>query len=236
MRDRRVLGSLSLTKPSLVEKEATSMSILENIKAHEQEVLSTEYPSDLTTCLHCKETHRSFKPHQKRKRLFLVILGNIVKEVWSLLGRWKCLLCGSTFTYYPDFAIPHKRYVREKVLELSRNYVEDDDTSYREVSSHDGMPIVHETDERYFEHTTVWRWVGSIGSLEQTFRKGLKLIREKNPSSRIFRQIHPVHPRKYRSEGRGRLLDRCMRLFILEREFKKVFNASIFTDFAPQGP
>lgn len=209
------------------------MTILEKIKAHEQEVLSTKYPPDLNICPHCKEVHKSFKPHHKRNRLFLIIIGNIVREIRSLLGRWKCLICRSTFTYYPDFAIPHKRYVKEKVLELSQRYVEDDNTSYREVASNDGTSIVYETGERYFEHTTVWRWVGYIGSLEQRLSKGLKLIREKDPSSRIFRQIHPINPRKYRSEGRRKLLARCMRLFILEREFKKVFKASIFTELAP---
>ena len=211
------------------------MSILEKIKAHEQDVRATKYPPDLNICPICKKAHKSYKPHQKRNRLFLIIIGNIAKEIWSLLGRWKCLICGSTFTYYPDFAIAHKRYVKEKVLELSRKYVEDDDTNYREAASNDGTPVVYETDERYFEHTTVWRWVGYIGSLEQRLSKGLKLIREKDPSSRIFRQIHPVNPRKYRSEGRRKLLDRCMRLFMAEREFKELFNASIFTEFAPQG-
>ncbi len=209
------------------------MTILEKIKAHEQEVLSTKHPTALNTCPICKEVHKSFNAHQKRKRLFLIIMGNIVKEIWSLLGRWKCLICRSTFTYYPDFAIPHKRYVKEKVLELSQRYVEDDNTSYREVASNDGTPIVYETGERYFEHTTVWKWVGHIGSLEQILSRGLELIREKDPSSKIFRQIHPINPRKYRSEERRKLLARCMRMFIIEGEFKKVFKASIFTEFAP---
>ncbi|MCP4911591.1 MAG: hypothetical protein GY909_00620 [Oligoflexia bacterium] len=209
------------------------MSIIEKIKAHEQEVRATKYPPDSHICPNCKEAHKSFKPHQKRNRLFLVIIGNIVNKIRSLLGRWRCLICGATFTYYPDFAIPCKRYVKEKVLELSRKYVEDDDTSYRKVASNNRFPIVHETGEHYFDHTTVWRWVGYIGSLEQRLSRALKLIREKEPSSKIFRQIHPVNPRKYRSKGRRKLLDRCMRLFILEREFKKVFNASNFTEFAP---
>ena len=212
------------------------MSILDKIKAHEQEVLSAKYPSALNICPHCKEAHRSFKAHHKRNRLFLIIIGNIVKEIWSLLGRWRCLICGSTFTYYPDFATPHKRYVQEKVLELSREYTEDDNTSYREVASNDGTPIVYEREERYFEHTSVWRWVGYIGSLEETLSKGLKLIREKDPSSKIFRQIRPVNPRRCRSEGRRKLLERCRRMFILEGEFRKVFKASIFTEFAPLGP
>ncbi len=235
MRDRTALGSLSLTKPSLVGKEATAMSILDKIKAHEQEVRTTKYPSDLNICPICKETHKSFKPHQKRKRLFLIIIGSIVKEIRSLLGRWRCLICGSTFTYYPEFAIPHKRYLKDKVLGLSRRYVEDDNTSYREAASNDGTSIVYEREERYFDYTTVWRWVGYIGSLEQRLSRGLKLIREKETSSKIFRQIHPINPRKYRSEARRKVLDRCMRMFILEGEFKKIFNASIFTEFATIG-
>ncbi len=211
------------------------MSILEKIKAHEQEVRATKQPSDLHICSNCKESHRSFKPHQKRNRLFLIIIGSIVHRMRSLLGRWKCLLCGATFTYYPDFAIPYKRYVKEKISELSRRYVEDEDTSYRKVASNKGFPIAHETAEQYFDHTTVYRWVGYIGSLQERLSKGLELIREKNPSSKIFRQNHPINPRKYRSEARKKILSWCMRIFILDGEFKKTFNASIFTEFATSG-
>jgi hypothetical protein len=149
----------------------------------------------------------------------------------------KCPLCHCTFTYYPDFAIPFKRYVKENILELSRKYIEDDETIYKDVVYDKGLQIGYETDqgkidERYFEGSTVWRWLSFLGSLLNTLNNALNLIRQKSPTSSIFRQIYPIHPNKYRSDKRKKLLQQSMRLFYADDEFQRLFKISIFPDLA----
>jgi len=76
----------------------------------------SKIPFDLKTCPICKEAPDYFKPHDCRKRVFLVIVEWVVQKIESVLGRWKCPLCNHTFTYYPNFAIPYKRYVKDNIL------------------------------------------------------------------------------------------------------------------------
>ena len=100
-----------------------------------------------------------------------------------------------------------------------------------------GIQIGYETDqgkidERYFEGSTVWRWLSFIGSLRHTLNNALNLIRQKSPASSIFRQIYPIHPKKYRSDKRKNILQRSMRLFYAEDEFQRLFKISIFPDLA----
>lgn len=213
------------------------MSIIEKIKAHGQEVLSGNIPSDLEVCPRCEGNPESFKPHDYRGRLFLVIIDGLVQQIPSFLARWRCPLCHRPFTYYPDFAMPYKRYVKDDVLELSRQYVEDDHSSYRDVVQDNASAIGYDSgedtiDERQLAPSTVWRWLSYVGSLQQALYKALHLIRQKSPSSGIFRQIRPVHVQKYRSHGRKKLLGRCLRLFRAEGEFSPLFGVSIFTHLA----
>lgn len=182
------------------------MSIIEKIKAHGQEVLSGNIPADLEVCPRCGGNPESFKPHDFRNRLFLVITDGLVQQIPSFLARWRCPLCHRPFTYYPDFAMPYKRYVKDDVLEFSRQYVEDDCSSYRDVVQDNASAIGYDSgeetiDERQLAPSTLWRWLSYIGSLQQVLGRALHLIRQKSPSSGIFRQIRPVHVRKYRSPG-----------------------------------
>ncbi len=102
------------------------MDIIDEIKEYRKEVLSGKIPDNLQMCPKCNVNVKNIKLHERRKRLFLVVAEHFIKKVWSLLGRWKCLCCNSTFTYYPQFAIPYKRYVKENIMSLCREYVEDD--------------------------------------------------------------------------------------------------------------
>ena len=212
------------------------MSIIEKIRAHEQEVSSGKVPDDLRHCPRCKEKPQSFKLHDVKSRLFLVIIEGFVHSIRSFLGRWKCALCGYCFTYYPDFALPYKRYVKDTIVQLSRDYGEDDEASYRKGVQNKGSPIgykgVDKIDERHFVGSPLWRWLRSIGSLEESLRSGLNLIRQKSPSSGIFRNIRPVAPHKYRSDKRKKLPGRCVRFFFVEDEFKALFGCSIFPKYA----
>ena len=44
-----------------------------------------------------------FAPHELRSRQLRYIVGTAVMCVRIVLARWRCILCGRTFTDYPDF-------------------------------------------------------------------------------------------------------------------------------------
>jgi hypothetical protein len=211
---------------------------LEEIHAHTQAVASGTISCDVTTCLRCGGRPDSFHLHDRRKRIFLVIIDRLVHEVLSLLPRWGCSLCDGTFTTYPAFALPRKRYVRQEVLRFSDRYVTEDQTSYRKATTEEGLAIFYhggeegKIDERQFAHTTLHRWFPFLGSLKRTVRDALRLIREKTPGSGIFRKILPVPPWKYRSEGRREILTASRRLLQIESEFRALFENSLFPRFA----
>jgi hypothetical protein len=213
------------------------MNIIERIKAHEKEVLSGIIPDNLQICPKCKGSSRFFKLHEGRFRLFLVIVDCFVKQVEALLGRWKCPLCHKTSTYYPDFAIPYKRYVKDNILELSQKYLEEDNSTYETVVRKEDTAIVYDSAQsKKYEcqvaGSTVWWWLHSIGSLKDIVSKAFSLIREKDPSSGIFRQIRPIKAKKYRSDERKKVLQQFARLLNAEEEFRRLFSHSIFPHFA----
>jgi hypothetical protein len=211
---------------------------LEEIHAHTQAVASGTVPCDVTTCLRCGKRPAAFCLHDRRKRIFLVILDRLVHEILSLLPRWKCPLCERTFTTYPAFAVPRKRYVRKEIIRFSERYVSEDRTSYRKAATEQGLPVFYDggeegkIDERQFAHTTLHRWFPFLGSLKRTARDALRLIREKTPCSEIFRKILPVPPWKYRSEERREILIASRRLLQVEAEFRALFENSLFPRFA----
>ena len=213
------------------------MNIIEKIKAHKKEVLSGKVPNNLQICPKCKGNSRFFKLHESRFRIFLVIVDCFVKQVETLLGRWKCPLCHRTSTYYPDFAIPYKRYIKDTILQLSQKYLEEDNSTYETVVRKEDAAIVYDNthSEKYESQvagSTVWWWLHTIGSLKQIVSKAFSLIREKDPSSEIFRQIRPIKAKKYRSYERKKVLQRCARLLNAESEFRRQFSNSIFPHFA----
>jgi len=217
------------------------MTILEKIEAHTQAVLSNQIPDDLTICPRCHQSPPSFKSHDVRHRQFLIIIENLVHLIHSFLARWQCTLCGQCFTWYPDFALPCKRYVKDSIVQLSRRYVEDDKTTYNQVVQHQSSLIAYSTDKGIQEPclagSTVWRWLSWIGgSLNAPLTRAMNLIRQKAPSSTIFREIRPLAPQKYRSQNRQSILDSAMRFFVAEEEYHTLFGSSIFPRFATGFP
>lgn len=213
------------------------MTILEKIEAHTQAVLSNQVPDDLTICPRCHQSPPEFKPHDVRSRKFLVVIENLVHVLQGLLARWKCTLCGHCFTWYPDFAIPYKHYVKDSIVQKSCKYVEDDKTTYNQVVQHQSSFIAYTTDkeiqERCLACSTVHRWLSWIGgTLKEPLSRALELIRQKDPSCSIFRQIRPVAAQKYRSQKRQSILDRAMRFFTAEDAYNTLFGQSIFPRFA----
>ena len=216
------------------------MTIIEKIKAHEKEVQSRELPDELEICPKCGGRSRSFKLHESRNRLFFVIVDFLVKKVWSVLGRWECPLCKCTSTYYPDYAIPHKRYTKNTILELSKKYVEEKDYTYESVVQNDMATIVYDSKNNSSKYecrlrsTTLWWWLSYIGSMHLLINKAFSLIRQKDPLSKVFREIQPINPKKYRSNKRKNLLQRCIEFLNTEDEFRRLFSNSVFLHFAKQ--
>ncbi len=58
--------------------------------AHEKDILTKQTPY---LCPKCKSTHSVFTLHERRHRLFHVIIDSLVHTIESFPGRWKCSLC-----------------------------------------------------------------------------------------------------------------------------------------------
>lgn len=148
--------------------------------------------------------------------------------VEGVLVRWKCSLCKKTFTVYPDFVLPHKRYVRSDVLGLSEKYLEDSKLSYDGLlwngTSRTGYL---DNQNRFLWPSTIRRWVIWLGSQEDYLRKALDLLRQKCPSTKVFRQVFLIPPHKYKSDAQKLILERAKKLFFvileLEKHFPKYF-------------
>ena len=213
------------------------MTILEKIEAHKQAVLSNQLPDDLTICPRCHQNPPEFKPHDVRSRKFLVVIENLVNIREGLLARWKCTLCGHCFTWYPDFAIPYKHYVKDSIVKLSYKYVEDDKITYNQAVQHQSSLIAYTTDKGIQEPclagSTVHRWLSWIGgALKTPLTRALELIRQKDPSCNVFRQVQPLAAQKYRSQKRRSILDSAMRFFAAEVVYNALFGQSIFPRLA----
>jgi len=186
--------------------------------------------SPVCCCPGCQQKEPGYRPHDRRRRQFYVIAGNWVHRFFTTLIRWKCALCKTTFTFYPSFCVPYKRYVLADITRLSGRYVEEDKTSYRSRVRRRGMAIGYAeacATDRQLSPTTVWRWLGDLGcSLH--LQAGLRLIREKDPDLALHRQIRPVAPRKYRSEPRRKQLQTGRFLLSVAKVFNRLFGQVIF--------
>jgi hypothetical protein len=171
-----------------------------------------------------------------RKRLFLVFADWVIRRVWSYLTRWKCSFCRRTFTLYPAFALPFKRYVLAFIWGRCAAYAEDEAHTYREGVQAEGMAISHENADSGMAlwPSTLWRWVSTLGGFPETVRQALHLIKQKDPSTGVFRQLGGLQLRKgkYRGEERKAMLQRCRALVITERAYAPLFHASLFPDLA----
>lgn len=212
------------------------MLIIEKIKAHEKEVLSGIIPANLKACVFCKSSTESIRRHEGRYRMLYIVKGCYVDRRESCLCRWKCLICEKTFTYYPEYIIPYKRYIKESITEFCKKYLSNDEITYLDVVKSNGFRIVHKDSEdtitNEFSGTSVWRWLKYLSTLEKLKQNALKLIREKSPACTIFRTIYLVSARKYRTTMRKEQLEKSMKLLDVAMIFKKEFGNSIFPHFA----
>ncbi len=202
------------------------------------------FQCNLDMCPFCKRTPDAFKRHDCRNRSFLLIIDGLVHKVKSYITRWRCPFCGHSFTVYPEFALPYKRYVRYVILEKSTQYIEaglsvkEKKVTYRSLAKENKMAIGYactesgHIDERQFAHSTIHRWLSTLSCFTNTLNRARQLIKQKSPSSTIFRNIIPISPKKYRSNKRKEELQICRQLLLVDREYRKLFGPSVFPHLA----
>jgi hypothetical protein len=164
-------------------------------------------------------------------------VGAVVHLVPGCVPRFKCPACGRTFTEYPPFALPHKRYTTASVLDRARRFFRGCGVAYRKATWVDRQRIVYaprngREDLRQLSHVTLWRWLGWLGEMTGLLASVSKLIRDKDPAADLFRRLYPVDPRRYRSEQRRQTLHNAARLLEAAEGFERLFGVRVFPDFA----
>jgi len=212
--------------------------IEEDIKNHTDSIVSGKFSPPEGPCPKCLENPKHFKLHECKKRNFRYICESLIYTVLSILTRWKCPICKCTFTDYPFFALPFKRYVLIDIERLTNDYIKNNQ-SYQQTVSPKGLSIGYKDqegiiDERQLSKTTLWRWIGFFGKLENTINGALNLIRQKDSNCQVFRNVYPVSALKYQSLERKKIIQNTMKLFQINELFesKKYFGNSIFPCFA----
>ena len=234
---------------------AEQWPVVKAIRAHEQDVLHHRVRPQLGQCPRCHcpvEAGVFFRCHEIRRRTFVVVVRDLVYTILSLITRWKCAQCQRTFTWYPAFAMPHKRYVLPVIMDRSRAYVETDEQSYRRGVQDGGQPVFHGQPEHEqiradsseedktkegtaaLAHTTLYRWISTLGALRHTLRRAWSLIEQKHPATGVFRDVagFRVAEGKFRSQARRRVLHAYRSLCVTEAAYGDLFGVSIFPNLA----
>ena len=199
----------------------------EEIKAYQEEVEKGKITSkDLGPCLRCNLESRYFKIHAYRERSFLIIVDMLVEAFRSVLVRFICTGCGKTFTFYPDFAVPHKHYTRQTVVKFSKSYVEDNQKTYKDaVMTVDGVPECSEKG-RPLAPSTIHRWISTLADIFTAYQQANTKPLQKGAPSRLCKTQIPK--KKYRTLRRKELLLKCRELLRLSPvERINVFSPSL---------
>jgi len=217
-------------KRSVVKGE----EIRRRIEEHNRRALQREALPEKARCRHCKRvlSPDQFKYHGLRRRSFLVEIGDLIEKVSSWLVRLKCCFCKGTFTVYPEFALPYKRYTRQQIEERSAAYLEDPSCTYMKAAGGRLARCGYEQDERQFAGSTVWRWITYLGGQVELLRKLCSYLAERFPQADFHRLIVKVSPKKARTEKRRRVLESARRLLHAWACLRACEQAEIFTDFA----
>lgn len=211
------------------------------IESYSNDVLRNKIHCDLPSCPGCNTPSTSFRRHQARTRRFYILCDMLVQVILCLVIRWKCPTCKKSFTQQPPFAFRNKRYTRETILDFSASYLEDDASAYRKAVLEEGASFLHASTtkgephtSKELAHSTLYRWITSLGGMKEVLRCGQDLILQMNPASSICRDLAAlgIAPKKYMTAAREGVLKRCRQLIHLEVEFRATFHNSIFPFFA----
>lgn len=208
---------------------------LEDIKAYQQKVEKDKItPHNLPPCPRCSVDSSFFKIHAYRERRFLVIIEMLIKAAYCSLVRFRCPGCGKTFTFYPDFAIPHKHYTRQTIIRFAGIYTESDPITYQQAVMVDNSTPGYVQNDGTLAPSTIHRWITTLARFIHTCRTALILLLQQNPVSSICRDLGRlvIGKRKYKTNPRKKQLAACRHLVVIETFFHATFKTSIFTKLA----
>jgi len=232
-------------KPCPIRGVCRITDIRQEIKDYNQEVVKNQLPCALEICPRCKQKSNAFKRHDVRQRHLAVIVDRLIIKVMAWMVRMKCSLCGKTFTDYPQFALPYKRFVSLEIMDRSLRYLQDDTMTYEQAACEQDpgqangrspprqpMPVFHEDPGKAgrLAPSTVARWITTLGSLQNTLQAAMALLLERGTD--MHRQAFDVAAHKYRSQERKRLLQDCLMLFHADARYRLLFDHSIFPQLA----
>jgi len=208
---------------------------LEDIKAYQQKVEKDKItPHKLPPCPRCRVDSSYFKIHAYRERRFLIIIEMLIKAAYCSLVRFRCPGCGKTFTFYPDFAIPHKHYTRPTIIRFAGTYTESNPMTYQQAVMVDNSTPGYAQNDGTLAPSTLHRWITTLARFIHTCRTALILLLEENPVSSICRNLAQlvIPQRKYKTNPRKKQLTAGRQLVIIEAFFHAAFKTSIFTKLA----
>lgn len=196
-----------------------SAALLETIKEYRSLMAAQSCSCSASHCRYCSfipDDSRRFKLHSSRERVFFVVHDGFVRAISTALRRWRCPDCRRTFTEYPRFARPYRRYTVPQMERCAAEYSSSDDLDYRGTVQIRQLPIFHancgenrnSADRetlcyRILAHTSVFHWVTQLGS------------RDESGGTLLGNRFEPA-PKKYRSESRRLMLIGCYRVFTLQ--------------------
>ncbi len=221
-------------KTHLIKQFNGFSSTKDQIQSYTEKVRKGQIKCNHPPCQRCKTSANAFNRHEARKRQFYVISEGVVEIILGLLIRWKCSGCGKTLTDYPDFAVPYKRYTAPTIKKYASLYTEVHQVSYREIIIKNS--IGYPDSEQQLNHTTVHRWITSLGNYSKFIRTAQDLYLQTKPESSICRELAAlsIPSKKYCTENRKSILQRCRQLLKIEAKFQSFLKVSIFPRLATQ--
>ena len=203
---------------------------IEAIKAYQGQVEKNKITSTgLPPCPVCRLDPSSFKIHAYRERRFLLIVEMLIKAIYCTLVRFRCPHCGKTFTYYPEFALPHKHYTRQTIESFSNTYIEDDQKIYdTSVMTPDGAPG-YPDGKGTLAGTSIYRWISSLAQIAVSLcDSNFSSTPGKTHDARFNnRPDFAIASQKYRSAERKAILSRCRSFLKTGNHLKIGFSPSL---------
>ncbi|MBU1557825.1 hypothetical protein KKC45_02590 [Patescibacteria group bacterium] len=208
------------------------------LNEYEEKIKSKSQP-EKKKCPKCNANPGKFNLHERRLRKILILEKDTVQEREIFLLRWKCPLCLKTWTEYPHFVEAYKRYVKPTLILKAFDYVKQKTSTYRNLTSNGTMPIWYEKDlqkeigARSIWHSTLYRWVGWLGSFVNEISLFMGWLEQKFSDSVAHQKLRVIFPGKYRSQERKVILENVGIWSSIAEEFEKKDIRKIFLQFAP---